>query len=72
MDQLYRQTYFGPISIKDLKQKEKRRAKEDKIILEKNSITKTSRKEWCSMENQLESGCQGRIIQVAYHHVVLF
>ena len=29
---------------------------------------KKSRGEWCSMKNQLDSGCKGRILQVLLYH----
>ena len=44
MENFYTQTWFEPISIKNLKPQEKRRAKEAIIILEQNSTTKKTQR----------------------------
>ena len=72
MDQLYRQIIFEPIDIKYLKPQEKRRSQETVMILDHKRAMKNPRKEWCSMENELESGCQGKIPRVSWHNWSIF
>ena len=42
------------------------------MIMYQNSTTKNPKEEWSSMENQLESDFQGRILQVPRHHWRIF
>ena len=43
------------------------------MILEQNrTTTKNSKEEWCSMENQLYSVCQERILKVQRNHWRIF
>ena len=70
--QLYRQTVFDPIYIKHSTTQEKRRYQESIMIMEQSSTKKNSKEEWYSTENQLDSGFQGRILQVPRHHWGLF